>query len=79
MKVYCVSGDGEPPAYWGTVREALKDARDRSKASDTEVTVEHCTLVPFTKDVILRVLNQGGGYVESSVTVLTFKDGREVK
>lgn len=79
MTLYAVSGDSEPTTFFATQREALAAARDRSSKDDAlTVIVERCQTVPLTKDVIVRLVNGSGGFVDTSATVATFLAGRRV-
>ena len=74
MIVYSVLSQGDI-AYFGTQREAFAEA----KTFEGVTTVDRCVLVPMTKENVIGLLNQHGGYVVDSAVIATFKDGKKVQ
>jgi hypothetical protein len=80
MIVYCIRDDGAP-RYYASKTEAYREAREATASIDLDrvVEVERVTLVKFDKETIIRVINQQGGYVESSESIATFQKGRRIR
>jgi len=80
MTVYCIREDGAP-RYYASKAQAYREAREVSGCIDLDrvIEVERVELVKFTKETILRVINQEGGYVASSESIATFQKGRRIR
>jgi len=77
MKVYSVHTDEY--TYFATKGEAVAFARAFAKTGSTAehhwgktINVNEVTLVKLTKDVIVRLINVAGGYVENDRVVRQF-------
>jgi hypothetical protein len=80
MKVYSVdASDGEAGLTFATKGKAYKHAREMAREvcpPGEFVTVEELTLVPLTKDTIVRLINSEGAYVAESRTLVKLPSKR---
>jgi len=77
MKVWAVDTHDSTPLVFATKGAALKEARraareDEPSSGDEDVEVEEWTLVPLTKETIVRLLNVSGGYLQDHRVIATF-------
>jgi hypothetical protein len=77
VKVFAVDTHDGAPLVFATKTAALKEARRAAREDvlrdvDEAVAVEEWSLVPLTKEVIVRLLNVSGGYLTDHRVVATF-------
>ena len=81
MKLYEVNaGDGEPSLAYATKREALVEARRAAREYSPEgevVSVDEITLDTITKALVVRLVNNAGGYVVERRTVFSIPSQRK--
>lgn len=79
MKVYYVSDGLHYSEHFVTKAEAIRAAKEASKESGAETTVETLTLVKLDRNMIIQLLNGSGGHVEHSELIATFTEGTRNK